>query len=70
MRESYTVHVEILTSEGDWKDSVTRHFPIIPVAGDFIIFGFGTCEVIKRVVHMGTNEPLDAWITVRPVDHV
>lgn len=64
---SYTVHVEMLDSEGNWKDSATPSFPVVPVTGDFITFGLATWEVLKRVIHSGGDSHIVADLTVKMV---
>lgn len=63
----YTVHVDMLDCDGNWKDSATSTFPVVPVTGDFITLSLGTWEVIKRVIHAGTDDLIVADITVRQV---
>ena len=64
---SHMVHVDMLDDEGNWKDSATPHFPVVPMTGDFITFGLATWEVLKRVIYSGGDSVIVAEITVKMV---
>lgn len=65
----YLVQVVMLDSEGNWGDSSAIRFPIIPVAGDFIVMSFTAWEVIKRSIYTGDglDDVISAEITVKVV---
>lgn len=64
------IRIHVLNSDGEWKDTKERRFPIAPIPGDFINLSDGSYEVIKRVIEVsGSSDSADwdATITVRQV---